>query len=289
MAAGGGFVYWSLGNSNSSLWRVPADGGCATQVLTGEIGGAGYSTMVADGTNLYWSQWAKTVTGIYKMPLSGGTPTLLYDDGTAFEYSPPIAVGATSVYFWRTATSSTPISLMQVPIAGGTPTEVVTMGVDTTGLSPQGDGLAADANNVYWWDPSEVVDSVPAAGGQVSTLASGQNANAERGLVASGGWVYLMASSGLVQMPAGGGAVTVFPGTRIFDPAVDASHVYWIVDDGQGHGAIQKMPLGGGPVSVVVSLDMGIDCPGAFAVDETNVYWSCGTFENLIMAAPKGP
>jgi hypothetical protein len=38
--------------------------------------------------------------------------------------------------------------------------------------------------------------------------------------------------------------------------------------------APSKMPLGG-PVSVVVSLDMGIDCPGALAVDETNVYRSC--------------
>jgi hypothetical protein len=94
---------------------------CATQVLPGNIGVTGYSTMVADGTNLYWSLVAKNLTAIYKLPLSGGTPTLLWEVGTAYEVSPPFAVGATSVYFWGTATSSTAISLMQVPIAGARP------------------------------------------------------------------------------------------------------------------------------------------------------------------------
>jgi hypothetical protein len=74
-------------NAGESILVAPQQGGAAT-VLTSGLKYA--SGLVVDGTELYWS----AACGIYKMPVSGGTPALV-----ASSMTPTFAVDATRVYW----------------------------------------------------------------------------------------------------------------------------------------------------------------------------------------------
>jgi hypothetical protein len=78
-------VYWA--NAGESILAAPQQGGTPTVLASGLKYAAG---LVVDGTNLYFS----AACGIYKMPVSGGTPALV-----AASTTPAFAVDAAHVYW----------------------------------------------------------------------------------------------------------------------------------------------------------------------------------------------
>jgi hypothetical protein len=126
----GGTVFWGAGNPGAIL-MVPVGGGTTTTLVSG----VSPTALVADATNVYWTDGSGAVM---KVAQAGGTPVTLATSASPFA----IAVDSTNVY-WTTLASSTPSTISKVPIAGGT---AVTL---ESGLQTV-EGIAVDATSIYW-------------------------------------------------------------------------------------------------------------------------------------------
>jgi len=75
-------------------------------------------------------------------------------------------------------------------------------------------------------------------------------------------------------MPLGGGTpTTVFMGLggSLIDMAFDETGFYWTLDDGNNHGTLMRVPVGGGdPITLV---DM-MHNPATPKLDATSIYWT---------------
>jgi hypothetical protein len=95
--------------------------------------------------------------------------------------------------------------------------------------------LAVDAKNAYWTTDDGFVRSVPFAGGEVKTLASGQGELF--GMVLAGTHLYWTSYSQgtIVRMSVDGGATTTLATgqDRPMRIAADCSDVYWTNVGGQ--------------------------------------------------------
>ncbi len=135
IAVSDGNVYFTDGDN---VMMAPAAGGNAVVIATGQ--NFPFSLAV-DSTNVYWSS-ARGTGAIVKMPLTGGTPTILASS-TGMNR---IAVDTTSVYF-TTPDPGSPNdgTVTSIPLAGGPTTQLV------DGQSTP-EGIAVDATSVYWVD-----------------------------------------------------------------------------------------------------------------------------------------
>jgi hypothetical protein len=131
----------------------------ATDVVIDSAGG------VADATNYYW---AGLDGSINRVALSGGPVTVLVPAPVGYPLNAidGLALDATYVYFAFSSTCNAPIgappcpapsptasAIMRVPIAGGAATTVVT--------DYNVEGVAVDAQNIYWIDPYDSVKWAP--------------------------------------------------------------------------------------------------------------------------------
>jgi hypothetical protein len=139
-------VYWVAGDGD--IDAVPVGGGPVKTLATKQYGA---TTLAADGVNLYWtSDNAQTGTcgvcpppppptatdsSVYKLPLTGGTPTVL---ATGYAIN-TLAVDGTDAYWF----DSYKTTLSAVSVAGGTPT-VLAEGVNSE------DNLLADTASLFW-------------------------------------------------------------------------------------------------------------------------------------------
>ena len=163
IAVRAGYVYGTLGNGGGatgpSVGKLPTSGG--TPISLGSSPGA-LNGLAVDATNVYWA----TDSAVMKAPIGGGgtTATLVSGNGS------PLAVDANNLYygFDGLGGSNTYGPVLQLPLAGGTPTTLA------TGLY-EVDGIAVDAANVYWSDNNGSVLRVPIGGGAVTTLAAKQS------------------------------------------------------------------------------------------------------------------
>jgi len=139
-------VYWVAGGGD--IDAVPVGGGAVKTLATKQYGA---TTLAADGVNLYWtSDDAQTGTcgvcpppppptatdsSVYKVPVTGGTPTVL---ATGYAIN-TLAVDGTDVYWF----DSYKDTLSAVSVTGGAPI-VLADGVNTEG------NLLADTAYLYW-------------------------------------------------------------------------------------------------------------------------------------------
>ena len=73
----------------------------------------GSATVVADGTNIYWADVVGGVTGIYTVPVAGGTPALLAPMSSAFPSN--LAVCGGSLVWVEQSTNAAIIRAAQLP------------------------------------------------------------------------------------------------------------------------------------------------------------------------------
>ncbi len=142
LAVSGGTVYWGVASPGAIL-TVPVGGGTTSTLVSG----VGPIAVVADATNVYWTDSSGAVM---KVAQAGGAPVTL-----ATSANPnAIAVDGTYVY-WSTLAFSTPSTILKVPIAGGT---AVTL---ESGLQSVR-GIAVDATSIYWTEEAAgVVKKAP--------------------------------------------------------------------------------------------------------------------------------
>jgi hypothetical protein len=228
---------------------------------------AGPYPIAIHGTNVYWANQGYMIPStIMKVPLAGGTPTTLasYPDYSTYG-ADGIAVGEGSVY-WTFGDT-----LMQVPIGGGPSTAFwTTMG----GVGR----VAVDATSVYWaaLARESTLMKMPLSGGPAVTLAS-ETLSIMRDIAVNATSVYWASTYNTMQQPGtitkvpldGGASTTVeslAPWGMPMAVALDATSVYWTMDDGR----ILKAPLAGGAPTTIAS---GVNA-WYIVVDETSVYWA---------------
>jgi hypothetical protein len=161
-------VYWTnqSGGPGASVgvFKAPVGGGAA---VTLSAAGAA-NQIIASGGRVFYTgatSAAPGPEGLLSVSVEGGTPTVLVEsdpDAGASVFT--FAVDCDNVYFQGSN------GVGKVAIAGGTPT--------TLAARPGGAGLqmAVDAANVYFVD-DQGIESVPIGGGAVTTLAAGVSAN----------------------------------------------------------------------------------------------------------------
>jgi hypothetical protein len=167
------------------------------------------------------------------------TPTTL---GTAQTLTNCLAADASFVYW----SDSTP-AIMKVPVAGGTPAQVVAGGDKST-------CVAVDGSGVYYFEADKLMKA-PLSGGGAAPLASGQHLLKGAPIVAAGGFVYFI------------------------------TDVYGNVDAFNGKNAIVRVSTTSGGAVEIVSAELTGN-PGGLAVDDSNVYYSdqTGVFARALAA-----
>jgi hypothetical protein len=154
--------------------------------------------VATDGTNLYWANWGTfNAQGSYnndgailKAPVGGGTAPVTL---ASMQSAPgALALDGTNVYWTnigQLTSGGLPMpgtgSVMQAPLAGGTPVTLATMQYVPL-------GIAVSGQTVYWAEftlsaPGNIM-SVPVGGGTAMTLVA--NVKDPFGIAVSGGSVY---------------------------------------------------------------------------------------------------
>jgi hypothetical protein len=273
VAAAFSAVYWTTWGTDGSgdgamIVSAPADGGQATVLAMGETAP---TQITADFDNLYWIDAGKSLR---MLPLQGGgQPTTLASPGESGPLG--FAIDATNAYY------TTASGVWSVPLAGGTPTKLVT---DTPDAA-----IAVDDTYVYWVDhtPGQL-QRVQKAGGGVLLLAKDATsfASTYAGSLAADGidtyWV--STDEGIVwTMPSGGGPATQLVGglvcpqwLRTFGAEVlFANDAVSCPANKTGNDAGQRAIGAAGPVGGKWTrvTDGTYSFGGAFASDGSVVYW----------------
>ena len=151
-------IYW-LAPDKRTLMTARIEGGAPATLATENLVSGG---IALDSTYVYFpTAISDTRTGVMKVPIKGGTPTLVV---SLSEGGPlgNIVVDATSVYWAGIET------IEKAPIAGGPVTLLASYpyAVDTA-------GIAVDSTNVYWTraDAELLLMKIPLGGGTPTPIA----------------------------------------------------------------------------------------------------------------------
>ncbi len=146
------------------------------------------------------------------------------------------------------------------------------------GATESPSGIVLGSGSVVWADGNVGgIGSVPIDGGQPSLLATLGGPGPYEVALAGEQLYWAHLAGGVQSMAVGGGAVTTYPasvalgGSEDDGIAVDELYVYW---NDLLQKTVNKMPLGGGPVTVLASNQgylVGIATDGHF------VYWASTT------------
>ncbi len=237
---------------------------------TSDLGGG---PLVVQGDAVIWGVFADAGS-ISKVPLDGGASHLIFpSQQTALA----IAADATNVYW-------SDMLAVYAAAAGGGP---ITPIVAPVGPPQQIEGIAVDADSVYWLqvttgsgaaNPASVMKA-PLAGGAATEVASLQELPEQGGSFTlddtSVYWSDPVAGTIMSVPKAGGTPVTLATGQgHPTSLVVAADSVYWITVTDQSSALVAKVPkTGGAPVTWVAGPPSAGDPTGDLAVDATGVYY----------------
>jgi hypothetical protein len=235
--------------------------------------------------NVYWTD-RQTPSVVGKVVVATGASSNI---GSALGLAWNLAVTSTRV-FWGNDNGSAG-SIMTVPIAGGTPTSVVSAD------SPY--FVVADATNVYWTSFVNATESQAPIAGAGAAVPLGSTSVWSLALDSTS--VYwaapLETTPAIMKAPIGGGGPAVVVTQTAPSPlylTVDATNVYFITQANAfssggvlsgGTSGIWKAPITGG---AAVPLVTGLNNPLGISVDSTSVYWCDSGTETISKIAIAG-
>ena len=261
------YVSTSAAPMDGSILKVPKTGGSPVSLIRGQFLGGYSHALAVDSAHAYFVV-VRTGSGITNtimtIPTAGGSPLPLVPNRDSI-YS--ITLDSANLY-WTEPQSG---SVMKAPKAGGSPLTLVTG-------QAQPSALAVDSEHVYWINRFDGLSRMGLDGSNRSILGT---------IAADSGPVLAIDSTNaywgmngyLEAVPkAGGQQVTLLPdyGTVGSDIATDGDMIYWLESGTCGasscnsDGAVMKMPVVGGPQTVVAS---GLAQPVALGLDQAHVYW----------------
>jgi hypothetical protein len=276
MAADDANVYWTEygdeGSANGSVKSCPTTG-CGAGPLVYATLLAGPTGIAVDAQNVYYStQLSQTVGGaIWSCPIAGcnGNPTKLVDANAPGD----VALDETYVY-WTDLYDAT---INRVPKSGGGTAVLWDAGSQTIGMNG-GELIAVDSTFAYVTDKNLLLYRVPIAGGQLVSMytPSGSFVGAAPVAVDPGG-VYLGEAGQilkLAQTATSGGTpiasnIASPSGLAVDGPTGTLYYSDWGTGTGTD-GTVGKVPLDGGPASVIHSQ---LKTPETVAVNATYVFW----------------
>jgi hypothetical protein len=226
---------------------------------------------------------------VVELPLAGGKPKHV---GRASP-STGLAVGGTSLFF---ADGQREARIARRSLGGGALEPVAEHGEE--GI----EAVAVDSARVFWVAPGRVdtgsIVAAPIGGGAVTELAHSVGFQTIAGIASDGAHLYFCDGGNAAanrraavrRVPVGGGTAetiaTGFPRDgRPWRPAVDATHVYWLVTGTPPNGhALMRAPKAGGPVTVLVRGEAAYGYH--LALDTSSVYWA-NPSDNVVLAISK--
>jgi hypothetical protein len=178
-------------------------------------------------------------------------------------------------------------TIVQIPLAGGSPTNLVSLG--SVGFFQD---FAVSATTVYAVEPEDpyadasylasgTILGVPIGGGAVANVATGQTlpiaiaVDSTTVYWANSGCTLAGCEPAVMAVPFGGGTpVAVASGlakaSSLTTLAVDGANVYWGTSDGR----VMKAPNGGGAATTLAFYETNVL---QMVIDATSVYWATGT------------
>jgi hypothetical protein len=228
--------------------------------------------VAVDSTSVYWTQFgggdgAPELHSVWKVPIAGGEPSLVWEGSSFYLLGMGMAVGGGEV-FWsgdvHLGDGGSGGAAFSAPTAGGP-----ARNLGSIGPYGAGGGVGFDGTSVYASDAATIT-KIP-RGGTPKTLWSRSSATKaqESWFVVQGGQVFFVtldpegAGATMVVSADGGPATTLAPlgGNGI---AVDDSRVYVASGD-----SVFSLPLRGGTPQRLAS---GLANPRYLAVDATGIY-----------------
>jgi hypothetical protein len=242
-------VYGASDGGSSADVTSPVGANGIVQLASEPTGGR---YLALDASSVYWTDG----TDVLRVSKQGGPTTTL----AASAGAGPIAVHNSQVY-WGDSTG-----ILTMPVSGGTATTLAAL----TDGPPR--SIAVNDTDVYCTEGNAIIE-VSVAGGPLVTVAVG---NETVGVGVDTSNVYWTQEecpgcllSQLMSEPLAGGSSSTLArnvtATDYYAFAMDAAAVYLPLDQ-----SVLKVPLGGGPVSTLVSSE---NYPMAIAVDTSSVYW----------------
>ena len=201
--------------------------------------------------------------GLRRIPKVGGAPTVLRSDQTFFA----VAVDSANLY------TTDVLDVLQIRLGG---TDAITLASDQAATY----AIATDAEDVYWIAGGSssggpgALRRAPIGAGPVVTLVQDVSST---GLAVDAAYAYFT-DTDLHRVAKQGGPPSVL-GHLSGPIALRDGQVY-----GQGATGIEKVPVDGGPSTIVAKVEhivLGI------AVDAAHVYWTesgPGTFQKVMVA-----
>lgn len=241
------------------------DGACTMVFVQGTLPIA----LAVDPAYLYWTNGSTYPEHglVMKLPKTGGQqPTPL-----AFNQVLPGALAVRETDAYWSVEGPDAGALVTMPTLGGGAPELVA-------AEPLGSvsRVALDAQRAYWVSDLLVghVASAPLGGGAATILAANQATPHDLAIDAT--HVYWTVDTGIMRVPLGGGAAELVATARKPTAvALDATSVYWLELGTPAaqylDGALVKMPLGGGPKTLLAS---GLRWASSLALDATHAYWT---------------
>lgn len=294
MATDGTDLYWEEDAdymASASVKKIPLHGGQVTDVVNGTLNGIAadwqpVGGIALGGTELFFASYGQ---GIMKVPVSGGTVTLLTGDFPQYETAPrKLAVDDAQLYWFDMA------SLQSMPRNGGTITALA------TGL-----GLPMDLairNGLAIWAEAYCcgrmftgsIKSVSTIGGPIVTLVSGLDgvrsldvgSDSLYFIEGEGGTLPQSASGRIAKAAIGGGAVSTIVSAVMAEVAtpmaVDDTSVYFA--DATG---LKKVSIQGGVVETLAT-QLATGTVSALATDGEFVYWLSRRRSPIVRKIPVG-
>ena len=243
------------------VYRVPLDGSAVTT-----LDPLSASTIAIDATRVYTVSDGGQVIACAKTGCGGNYTVLASGQDEAWG----IAVDDVNVYWSRQSAGA---SIAMVPLAGGTPTTLVST-VSATSIVAAGGTVFFTGFVFGSSDDHAHLMSVPAAGGTPTVIIDGPESVSS--LTADAQNLYFLVGTTLEKMPiAGGSPTTLATDAGGFQLALDAANVYFA-----GASGIESVPIAGGPVTTIVAGQGG----SGLAVDANSVYWTA-TLAGTVMKA----